>query len=202
MEDRKLLSTFTVTSLSDSGDHSLRAGIQSGDATIAFAPGLHGTITLKSELLITDSVTIDGPGANELSVSGNNSSRVFEVAAGQNVAISGLTITDGQEVAANGGGILVDAGATLNLDQVVVANNSAYADSSGNFGSGGGIENDGSLTVTQSFFTNNLASGGSSTNAHHRRLCRRSDRQSGAFTDGDQQCVLEQPGGRPRDGDR
>ena len=160
MEDRKLLSTFTVKNLSDSGNYSLRAGIQSGDATIAFAPGLHGTITLGSELLINHSVTIDGPGANELSVSGNNSSRVFEVAGGQ-VAISGLTITDGQEVAANGGGILVDAGATLNLDQVVVSGNSAYADSSGdNFGSGGGIENDGSLTVTQSFFTKNLASGG------------------------------------------
>ena len=115
MEDRNLLSTFTVTSLVDSGAHSLRAGIQSGDATIAFAPGLHGTITLDSELLINHSVTIDGPGANELFVSGNNSGRVFEVAAGQ-VAISGLTITDGQEVAANGGGILVDAGATLNLD--------------------------------------------------------------------------------------
>ncbi len=164
MEDRKLLSTFTVTSLSDSGAHSLRAGIQSGDAIIAFAPGLHGTITLNSELLITDSVMIDGPGANELSVSGNNSSRVFEVAAGQNVAISGLTIKGGQEVAANGGGILVDAGATLNLEQVVVAGNSASADSAGNYGSGGGIENDGSLTVTQSLFTKNVASGGSSTN--------------------------------------
>ncbi len=159
MENRALLSTFMVTSLSDSGAHSLRAGIQSGDATIAFAPGLHGTITLKSELLITGSVTLSGPGANELSVSGNDSGRVFEIAAGQ-VAISGLTITDGQEVAANGGGILVDAGAALNLDQVVVANNSAFADSAGNYGNGGGIENDGSLTVTQSLFTNNVASGG------------------------------------------
>ncbi len=53
----------------------------------------------------------------------------------------------GQEVAGNGGGILVDAGATLNLDQVVVCGNSAYAGSSGNYGSGGGVENEGSLTV-------------------------------------------------------
>ena len=160
MEDRKLLSTFMVSSLSDSGAHSLRAGIQSGDATIAFAPGLRGTITLNGELQINQSVTIDGPGANELSVSGNNSGRVFEIEAGQ-VAISGLTITDGQEVAADGGGILVDAGATLNLDQVVLSKNSASADSTGdNFGSGGGIENDGSLTVTESLFTHNLASGG------------------------------------------
>jgi len=154
-----------VTNLNDSGAHSLRAGIQSGDATIAFAPGLHGTVTLKSELPISDSVTINGPGANRLSVSGNSSSRVFEIAGGQNVAINGLTITNGQTVAANGGGILVDAGATLSLDQVVVANNSAYADSSGNnYGSGGGIENDGSLTVSHSIFTNNLASGGNFTN--------------------------------------
>ncbi|MGO9464149.1 MAG: hypothetical protein ACLQVF_08330 [Isosphaeraceae bacterium] len=37
-------------------------------------------------------MTIDGPGANELSVSGNDSGRVFEIAVGQ-AAISGLTIT-------------------------------------------------------------------------------------------------------------
>jgi ribosomal protein L6P/L9E len=104
MEDRSLLSTFTVANLHDSGSGSLRSAIaaaSSGD-TINFARGLRGTITLTSgELSITDSVTINGPGANELSVSGNDSSRVFEVAAGQ-VSISGLTITDGQEVAANG----------------------------------------------------------------------------------------------------
>ena len=161
MEARTLLSTLLVSNLSDSGTGSLRAAIAApGNGNIIdFAHGLHGTITLASELQIKHSVTIDGPGANELSVSGNNSSRVFEVAAGQ-VAISGLTIADGQEVAANGGGILVDAGATLNLDQVVVAGNRATADSAGNYGSGGGVENDGSLTVTQCLFTNNVASGG------------------------------------------
>ena len=76
------------------------------------------------------------------------------------IANGQTVVGDGQADSGNGGGILIDAGATLNLDQVVVANNSAYADSSGNYGSGGGIENDGSLTVTQSIFTNNLASGG------------------------------------------
>jgi hypothetical protein len=159
MEDRRLLSTFVVMNLNDSGARSLRAGIQSGDTTIVFAPGLYGTITLKSALPITDSVTIDGPGPDRLSVSGNDSGRVFEIAAGQ-VAISGLTITDGREVAGNGGGILIDAGATLNLDQVVMTSNRADADSLGNYGSGGAIENDGSLTVTDSTFKNNVASGG------------------------------------------
>jgi hypothetical protein len=46
LEDRTLPSTFTVLNLNDSGPGSLRAAIASGDDTIAFANGLHGTITL------------------------------------------------------------------------------------------------------------------------------------------------------------
>jgi hypothetical protein len=109
MEGRTLLSTFTVTNNNDSGTGSLRALIAaaaSGD-TIDFSSKLKGeTITLTSgELLITDSVTIDGLGANQLAVSGNNASRVFEVATGLNVTISGLTITQGYALE-QGGGIL------------------------------------------------------------------------------------------------
>ncbi len=163
LEGRSLLSTFTVTNLLDSGAGSLRAGILSGDTTIDFTRGLNGTITLTGELPISDSVTIKGRGADQLSVSGDGSGRVFEIAAGQDVSISGLTITDGQEVGANGGGILIDAGAALDLVRVSVSGNQALANSSGYYGSGGGIENDGSLTVTGSTFTNNVASGGSFT---------------------------------------
>ncbi len=94
LEDRKLLSTFMVTNLNDSGAHSLRAGIQSGDATIAFAPGLHGTITLKSALPVTGSVTINGPGADRLSVSGNDTYQVFDISGSASVSIAGLTITE------------------------------------------------------------------------------------------------------------
>jgi hypothetical protein len=109
MEDRTLLSVLTVMNNNDSGSGSLRATIaaaQSGD-TIDFSSKLKGeTITLTSgELLITDSVTIDGLGANQLAVSGNNASRVFEVATGLNVTISGLTITQGYALE-QGGGIL------------------------------------------------------------------------------------------------
>ena len=110
LEHRTLFSTFTVTNLNDSGTGSLRAELaaaNSGADTIVFAHGLHGTITLASELQITDSVTIDGPGANKVTVSGNNASRVFEVDAGFNVTISGLTVSHGY--APNfGGGILND----------------------------------------------------------------------------------------------
>src|SRR5262249_35005295 len=96
LEDRTLPSTFTVLNLNDSGPGSLRDGLASGDDTIDFAPKLSGTITLTSgELLVNNSVTINGPGAGKLSISGNDASRVFDIAAGFDVTISSLTITHG-----------------------------------------------------------------------------------------------------------
>ena len=68
-----------VTSLADSGAGSLRAAIAavgSGE-TITFA--VTGMITLASELAIDKSLTIQGPGASQLTVSGNNSVRVFNI---------------------------------------------------------------------------------------------------------------------------
>ncbi len=85
LEERTLLSTFTVLNLNDSGTGWLRAAITSANShagadIIAFASGLHGTITLTSgELLITDSLTITGPGSSKICVSGNNASRVFDM---------------------------------------------------------------------------------------------------------------------------
>ena len=78
LEERALPSTFTVLNRNDSGPGSLRAEIAAANAnpgadTIVFDNGVNGTIKLTSgELLITDSVTINGPGANKLSVSGND----------------------------------------------------------------------------------------------------------------------------------
>src|SRR4051812_6577269 len=68
LEDRTVLSTFTVLNLNDSGSGSLRQAVLDANAnpgsTIDFAPKLHGTITLTSgELSIASGVTIDGPGA-------------------------------------------------------------------------------------------------------------------------------------------
>src|SRR6516164_9801929 len=73
LEGRTLPSTFTVMNLNDSGPGSLRAEIAAangtpGANTIDFAHRLHGTITLTSgELSISNSVTINGPGADKLS---------------------------------------------------------------------------------------------------------------------------------------
>ncbi len=173
LERRTLLSAcpFMVSNLNDAGPGSLRAAIlganrNGGTDQICFANDLHGTIKLTSGGLAisAENLTIDGPGENRLTVSGNNAWQVFDIGAGATVKIDNLTIADGLTVGGNGGGILNEAGATLNLDQVVLANNCAYADSSGNNGNGGGIENAGSLTIVDSTFTKNLASGGEFTN--------------------------------------
>src|SRR5262245_45680879 len=83
LEDRTVPSTFLVTSTADSGDGSLRRAVAAANATpgadtIVFSPNVQGTIELTSgELNVTDDVTIAGPGANNLRVSGDDASRVF-----------------------------------------------------------------------------------------------------------------------------
>ena len=118
MEDRNLLSTFTVANLNDHGTGSLRSAISSASSgdTINFAKGLQGTITLTSgDLPVTNSLSINGPGANKLSVSGNGASRIFDVSGSASVSIAGLTITDG--LATSGGAILLEDGAALSLSK-------------------------------------------------------------------------------------
>ena len=91
--------TITVTNTNDTGTGSLRQALADavdGD-TINFSSSLNGQrITLTSgELLVNKSVTISGPGATMLTVDANHTSRVFDIASGKDVTISGLTITNG-----------------------------------------------------------------------------------------------------------
>jgi hypothetical protein len=178
LEERTLPSTFTVLNLNDSGPGSLRAAIASGDDTIDFAKHLHGTITLRTgELLITDSVTINGPGAKQLTVSGNDASRVVEVDASLTVAINGVTIAHGY-APDQGGGIKND-GADLTLSGDTLAQNVAYESSptvpadevaataptgnpvAGPAGIGGGVDSlGGTLTISACQITDNRALGG------------------------------------------
>jgi len=99
-------------------------------------------------LLIDGSVSIDGPGANRLAVSGNGASRVFEIGGGIFNALSNydstgygqfdpstLTVTNGfigfntskggPGSAGLGGGIYSDATASLNLVSSLVSFNQA-----------------------------------------------------------------------------
>jgi hypothetical protein len=146
--------TITVTNNNDSGAGSFRAALVSaanGD-TIDFDSSLNGQrITLISgELLVDKSVTINGPGSDNLTVDGNHSSRVFHVSRWVS-AIAGLTITNGSAEGDGGGGIHNDH-ATLAVDNCTVSGNHAAW--------GGGVYNDGSngsatLTVTNSTFSGN-----------------------------------------------
>jgi len=104
LEDRTLPSTFTVMNLHESGPGSLRAAIAAANANpgpdqIKFADGVTGTIPLTSgQLDISGDLAIHGPGADELTVSGNNASRVFAIASGVTVTLSDLTIAQGKAV--------------------------------------------------------------------------------------------------------
>ena len=63
------------------------ANRHAGPDTVNFVAGLSGTITLgqgpnAGEIAITDDLTLAGPGADLLSLSGNSASRVFHIAVG------------------------------------------------------------------------------------------------------------------------
>lgn len=108
LEPRQLLTTITVSSTADSGAGSLRAAIVQANVdspgdVIQFAGSLTAsgptTINITSALIITNSMTITGPGANLLTLNGNNSSQIFILddnsAAFDQVSISGLKLTGG-----------------------------------------------------------------------------------------------------------
>ena len=159
LEDRTLPSTFTVLNLDDNGAGSLRQAILDANVDpdadiIQFASGVTGTITLTSgELYITDAVDLQGPGAGVVTVSGNNTSRVFHVSA--NATISGLTITGGSSNV--GGGIYNEYNGTLTVQNSILSGNSASHN-------GGGIANGGTLTVVSSTLSGNSALGGGGIN--------------------------------------
>ena len=143
-----------VTNTNDSGPGSLRNALAlAKDADTIDATGVSGTILLtSSELQIAHNVTINGPGAENLALDGNTTSRVFENFA-SNVTISGFTITNGFAAEANGGGGILNHG-VLTLSDSIVSNSAAVK------GDGGGIGNDGgTLTVTNSAINGNSAFG-------------------------------------------
>ncbi len=154
LEPRALLSTLTVTNDADSGKGSLRAELalaQNGD-TIVFSPKAYGTITLTSgPLEVATGVNIQGPGTKKVTVSGDDSSTVFEVDKGVTASISGMTITDGVSPNFYEAGGIFNQG-NLTLTDAVVTGNSAPA---GTYAGAGGIENAGTMTIADSTISHN-----------------------------------------------
>lgn len=165
--------TFTVDSISDQSDSSpgngicdqgsgfctLRAAIEetnalAGSDTIEFS--ISGTIILASALpTVTQALTIIGPSANQLIVSGNSVVRVFIIDS-PDVVISNISIRDGlvgTESPSGGAGIHVTSNAILELNDIVVSNNTAIG--------GGGIRNYGTLTLNNCTVIGNTATASS-----------------------------------------
>jgi hypothetical protein len=168
LEDRTLLSVLTVTSAADNVAGSLRVEVsaaQDGD-TIQFAPALVGqTIKLTSGAIPIDiGLTIQGPGAGKLAVSGSNAGGIFEIGQDSSgVAISGLTLKNGQSDLE--GGAIFDDGAPLTLTSDTLSNNQAINTFAG-VGSGGGAlavlgeaTAGMAVTITNCRFLNNAAIG-------------------------------------------
>lgn len=173
LETRTMLTMFTVTNTLDNNTSgSLRFAINQANST----PGLDviafdgtfstaKTITLSgTELAITDSVTIQGPGVNLLTLDGNLQSRIFKIDDGaaalqQTVSISGMTLTRGQVAFEDGGAIQSAEDLTLNGVAITASTTQMK---------GGGIASNtsGNLTIQNSTITGNTAAfGGGSISA-------------------------------------
>jgi parallel beta-helix repeat protein len=123
---------IVVANNADSGNGTLRQAIQfneslGGGNRILFSNIVTGTITLTNvlgQLVITKDVTIVGPGANVLTISGNAYNRVFDLTNAM-VNISGLTISRGYAINGDAGGIYVRAGCNLSLSNCTISGNYA-----------------------------------------------------------------------------
>jgi len=162
--------TFTVSVLTDpatgtasncsagSSTCSLRDAIAAANAlsgaaaTIVFAPGVVGTLKLLNgpvNIGLQTVVNIVGPGANFLTLSGNNTSGIFFADYGSHTTVNDLTFTAGK--AASGGAILTNSDLTVS-GCAFIANQAT--------GRGGAIDVESSkLTVISSTFSGNATPG-------------------------------------------
>jgi hypothetical protein len=170
LEGRALLSTWTVSSDADSGPGSLRARVAVavvGD-TIVFDKALKGhTIKLTSGAIeVTQDLTIQGPGAGLLAISGNGASRIFEFGGdGTTFAVSGLTLENGS--ALYGAGIYdTDVDGVLTVSNCTFTGDVAAMPAALELdATGGAIASEAALTVAGCTFSNNQAMVQASTSA-------------------------------------
>jgi fibronectin-binding autotransporter adhesin len=161
--------TIVVTTLVDEDDSTIDAAQGTGTSlrealglalpevkTIAFAPGLTGTISLaNSSLPLLSSrvgFKIVGPGDDLLTIDASALSgggRILGLDSSSDVMISGLTFANGD---AFGGGAIINSG-KLTLTDCTFVGNTALTD-------GGAVRNSGRLTVIGCSFTDNSAGDG------------------------------------------
>ena len=136
---------YTVSSLADSGDGTLRTGLADANApNICFR--LKGTITLSSTLQVTRPVTITATG---VTISGGGKVEILVIntpSPTDVVRINGLTLTGGN--ASEGGAAWVEQGDVTFVGTTIDKNSAALA---------GGIYNSGTLSLSQCAVTNNTS---------------------------------------------
>ena len=136
------------------GDCSLRDAIATAVAgdTITFNASLNGqTITLTlGHIAFSKNLTITGPGADQLTISGNNANQIFRVTGSSTVNISGLTISNGYH-ADSGGGIFWQSTGTLTITKSTFSNNNV------DFDGGAIVHRGGDIIINECAFTNNTA---------------------------------------------
>ncbi len=187
LEVRTLLSTYVVNSPTDTGTGSgltgdIRYCITQADqpanagSTITFDTATTGgTITLShGQLAISDNMTISGPRASSLTISGNNSSRLFDVASGGSLSLQNVTLSAGMAygtgTAAEGGaiyssGTLALSGVTVNGNEALGSNGATGQPSPGANAFGGGIYvAAGTATLINDILSSNSAVGGNGGN--------------------------------------
>jgi uncharacterized delta-60 repeat protein/CSLREA domain-containing protein len=164
---------FTVTRSDDrnnatcvTGDCSLREAVNAANAsgsddTINFASGLT-TVTLTNEIVINNAgaLTINGLGANNLTIDGGAGTNRIFYANNATVTISGITLTGGNGTgafASGNGGAIFTGGGSLTLDGVHITGNTATS-----FGNvGGGVHYFGGIhRITNSTISANTADAG------------------------------------------
>jgi hypothetical protein len=172
-----------VSNLNDDGPGSLRYAIALANSGDNIVIDVTGTITLAGggQLVVNESLTITGPGAGDLAISGNDAHRIFYIQPDALVTISGVTIRNGHAspISSYGGGIHNNRGTVTLIDSVVTNNISRSAHGGGiyntRFGNvtldntivsnnvgattGGGIHNGGVLTLIESTVADNTAWG-------------------------------------------
>ena len=167
LENRTLLSTLVVTNLQDSGNGSLRYELSqaNNNDTITFQSTLFAagqqTITLTSgPLAVSKDVSIQGPGASLLTVSGNSTQEIFKVSSpgspSQGSTISGMTITRGFN--STNGGAIYNSG-TLALSGCTISGSKAGTFQAYYSANGGAIYNKGTLSLSGCTVSGNYSSG-------------------------------------------
>ncbi len=152
-------STITVSSLSDTGAGSLREAIANAAAGDSISFAVAGEISLNASLKFDKSLSLFGPGADQLTISGADKVRIMLIDTATVVYISDLTLSHGNAMIDTsyqfaGGGALRNFGEVIFEKCVFLANSGAFGGAILNSGENGG---NAIITLNDCAFVNNTA---------------------------------------------